>query len=181
MSVNKTPNETASLSRAHAISKLHRLAFCAVMVALSACQTTQPSKAPSNPEPKILTSLRSNGKGVPNGRTDSSAPYLRITKLALANDPEYGYSYDKPIRTGPISLKFHLLYLNSLRGPKGEVLEYERKGSCCAFEDDTLPPGGGLLDVYKVKVDGSSDVITLYVDMYRKGPPQLPVGFTARQ
>lgn len=60
-------------------------------------------------------------------------------------------------------------------------MEYERKGACCEFEDKTLPFGGGLIDVYKIQVDGNSKVITLYVDMYRVGPPQLPVGFTARQ
>jgi len=161
--------------------RLGFFALCAIAINLVACQTTQPSKVTGSSEPQIVSSTRSNGKGIPNGRTDSAAPYLRMTTLEPASDPEYGYSPEKPIKTGPVALRFHLLYLNSLRGPKGEIVEYERKGACCAFEDKTLPFGGGLLDVYKIKIDGNNDVITLYVDMYKKGPPQLPVGFTARQ
>lgn len=152
-----------------------------VAIFLAACQTNPASSGPGKAEPAIQSSLRANGKGVPNGRTDSAAPYLRTTKMEVASDPEYGFSENKPVRTGPAPLRLHLLYLNSLRGPHGEVVEYERKGACCAFADKSLPFGGGLIDVYTLKLDGSSEVITLYVDMYRPGPPQLPVGFTARQ
>jgi hypothetical protein len=161
--------------------RLGFVAICATSFVLAACQTTPTNNVTSNSDPKIISSLRSNGKGTPNGRTDSALPYLRMTNLALSSDPAYGYTPDKPIKTGPVALRFHLLYLNSLRGPKSEVVEYERIGSCCEFEDKSLPLGGGLLDVYKVRVDGSSDVLTLYVDMYRKGPVQFPVGFTARR
>lgn len=142
---------------------------------LAACQT-----APPTPEPKILSSTRSEGKGVPNGRSDSAAPYLRI-KLQPATDPQYGYSPGKPIRTAPRAAGLHIAYLNALRGPKGEPVTYERRGACCEFEDKSLPLGGGLLDVYKLQVDGSNDVLTLYVDMYRSGPPQVPAGLTMRK
>lgn len=148
---------------------------------LSACQTTQPSTCASKPEAKILSSLISKGKGIPNGRSDSTAPFLRGVNFQPANDPEYGYSQEKPIRIGKLPARSHIFYLNTLRGPNGEAIEYERKGSCCEFNDKSLPLGGGLLDVYKIKVDGSGDEITLYVDMYRLGPPQLPVGFTIRK
>jgi hypothetical protein len=157
------------------------VAICATSFVLAACQATQPQNATGNSEPKIISSLRSNGKGTPNGRTDSALPYLRMTKLALSSDPSYGYTPDKPVKTGPVASRFHLLYLNSLRGPNSEVVEYERVGSCCEFEDKSLPLGGGLLDVYKVRIDGSRDVLMLYVDMYRQGVPQFPVGFTARR
>lgn len=158
------------------ISRLFLLALATAL--LAGCQTTQPSAG--NPEPVIVSSLRSGGKGVPNGRSDSTAPYLRTLKLPVATDPGYGYSAAKPIRTGPYDTRLHLLYLNSLRGPKGEPVTYERRGACCEFEDKSLPRGGGLLDVYDIQVDGGSKTITIYVDMYRIGPPQLPVGFTAR-
>jgi hypothetical protein len=159
-------------------------ALFAVAIILSACQAIQTKSGASNrSEPEIRSSTYSGGKGVPNGRTDSALPYLRAVKLEVASDPEYGYSPERPIKTGPAASRLHLLYLNSLRGPKGEVVEYERKGSCCEFEDKSLPLGGGLLDVYKIKVDGSGEVVTLYVDMYRnrKEPLQLPVGFTVRE
>lgn len=148
---------------------------------LTACQTTQPHTGASKPEAKILSSLRAKGKGIPHGRSDSTAPFLRGVNMQSANDPEYGYSQEKPIRLGKLPARSNIYYLNTLRGPNGEAIEYERKGACCEFKDKSLPLGGGLLDVYRVKVDGSDDEITLYVDMYRMGPPQLPVGFTARQ
>lgn len=147
---------------------------------LSACQPTLPSTLVTKPEPKILSFQRSKGKGIPNGRSDSTAPFLRGVNWQQANDPEYGYSQEKPIRMGKLPARSNIYYLNTLRGPNGEAIEYERKGACCEYEDKSLPLGGGLLDVYKVKVDGNSDELTLYVDMYRLGPPQLPVGFTAR-
>jgi hypothetical protein len=162
------------------VTSISRFFTLGVVIILAACQTTQPVKVASKSEPEIVSSSRVNGKGIPNGRSDSFAPYMQTTKIQLSGDPGYGYSFDKPIRTGPASLRLHLLYLNSLRGPNGETVEYERKGACCGFEDKSLPLGGGLLDVYKVKVDGSDDVITLYVDIYRVGPPLLPAGFTAR-
>jgi hypothetical protein len=160
------------------VSRLSPVAITAAL--LAGCQTTQPSPGASNPEPVIVSSLRSGGKGVLNGRSDSTAPYLRTPKLPVATDPGYGYSAAEPIRTGPYDTRLHLLYLNSLRGPKGEPVTYERRGACCEFEDKSLTRGGGLLDVYDIQVDGGSKTITIYVDMYRMGSPQLPVGFTAR-
>lgn len=165
-------------------SRLSILALTALV--LSGCQTTQPSPSASNPEPVIVSALRQGGKGIPYGRSDSTAPYLRVIKLQTATDPGYGYSAAKPIKTGPRDNRLHLLYLNSLRGPKGEPVTYERRGACCEYEDKSitsiggLPSGGGLLDVYDVQVDGGGKTITIYVDMYRMGPPQLPVGFTGR-
>jgi hypothetical protein len=151
----------------------------AVIFVIAACQSNPPARKEAGPE--IVSSLRSGGKGVPNGRTDSPLPYLRGIKLTNASDPGYGYAADKPIRTGPYAQRLHLYYLNSLRGPNGEVVEYERRGACCAFEDASLPFGGGLLDVYDLKIEGSDKPVTLFVDMYHRGPPMLPVGFTARE
>ncbi|AYQ26818.1 MULTISPECIES: hypothetical protein [unclassified Polaromonas] len=160
------------------MSRLYLAALSAALVA--GCQTTQPTAATGKAEPEIISVTRQGGKGIPNGRSDSTAPYLRVIKLQTATDPGYGYSAANPIRTGPYDNRLHLLYLNSLRGPKGEPVTYERRGACCEFEDKSIPTGGGLLDVYDIQVDGGSKTITIYVDMYRKGPPLLPFGFTAR-
>jgi hypothetical protein len=164
------------------MSRLCLAASTAALAALLAgCQTTQPTAATGKAEPEIISVTRQNGKGIPNGRSDSTAPYLRIIKLQTATDPGYGYTAAKPIKTGSrADTRLHLLYLNSLRGPKGEPVSYERRGACCEYEDKTLPSGGGLLDAYDIQVDGGSKTITIYVDMYRIGPPLLPVGFTAR-
>jgi len=37
-----------------------------------------------------------------------------------------------------------------------------------------------LLDVYRIKIDGSSVEVLLFVDMYRMGLPEVPAGFTVR-
>lgn len=130
--------------------------------------------------PKLLSNTTRAGKGVPNGRSDSSMPYLRGVVLAASNDPSYGRSTSNPVHTGPQQHRGHVYFLNALRGPNGEPVEYERIGSCCAFEDKSLPLGGGLLDVYRIKVDGQASASLLYVDMYRKGQLRLPQGFTQR-
>ena len=147
-------------------------------ITLVACQTA-PSPV-SSQIPPITSSQTKDGKGIPNGRSDTSAPYWQHTEIKIASDPEYGRTSTKPLRTGPILSRRHILFLNALRGPNGEPVEYERIGACCNFEDKSLPLGGGLLDVYRIKIDGSSVEVLLYVDMYRKGLPEIPVGFTAR-
>lgn len=152
-----------------------------VTIALAACQSNPPATKEVVAEPKITSATRAGGKGIPNGRTDSPLPYLRGIKLATASDPAYGYAVDKPIYTGPYAQRLHLYYLNSLRGPRGEVIEYERRGACCAFEDASLPFGGGLLDVYDLKIEGSDKPLTIFVDMYHRGPPLLPVGLSQRE
>lgn len=154
------------------------LAAFALVTLLAACQSQPPS--PPQGEP-ILSLTTREGRGVPNGRSDSRAPYWQSTELQLTTDPEYGRSSAKPIRTGSAFSRGHILFLNALRGPHGEPVEYERKGACCRFEDKSLPLGGGLLDVYRVWVDGADAEVLLYVDMYRRGTPQIPAGFTARQ
>ena len=160
--------------------RIARISLLFVTIILVACQSNPPATKEAA-EPKIVSAFSSGGKGVPNGRTDSHFPYLRGIKLSTASDPGYGYSAEKPIRTGPYAQRLHLYYLNSLRGPNGEVLEYERRGACCAFEDAALPFGGGLLDVYDLKVEGSDKPLTIFVDMYHRGPPLLPVGFSQRE
>ena len=67
--------------------------------------------------------------------------------------------------------------MNALRGPKGEKITYDRKGSCCHFETSNGFMGGGLLDRYEVKIDGSSKIYILYVNMYDPGPLKAPMGF----
>lgn len=145
---------------------------------LGGCQTTPPDTG--QPEPKILSVTKSQGRGIPNGRSDSAAPFLRKGQLPPAGTPQYGYSQHQPIKTKAAGQYGHILFLNALRGPNGETIEYERLGACCDFVDPSLPMGGGLLDIYLVRVLGRDAVTKLYVDMYTTGSPQLPRGFTAR-
>lgn len=156
-----------------------------LLVTLLLAATVSPAGAQSAavsgvPSPRQSGETTQPSKRYPNGRSDSGAPFFRAVRLPISSDANYGKSQDSPIKTGPRRLNAHILFLNSLRGPNGEPVEYERKTSCCAFEDKTLELGGGLLDVYEVRIDGSDQVITLYINMYYGGPPEVPVGFTQR-
>jgi hypothetical protein len=148
---------------------------------LAACQAP-PTPQASTPSAgiEVTSAQKRDGRGFPYGRSDGPGPYMRLMKLRASTDPKYGTTPENPICTGPVRDLGHILFLNSLRGPKGEPLEYERKGACCAFLDTRVPQGGGALDVYTVKVDGSDKAIELVVDMYRPCGMQLPVGLTQR-
>ncbi|APW37769.1 hypothetical protein RD110_11660 [Rhodoferax koreense] len=103
--------------------------------------------------------------------------------MRVASDPKYGFAKESAIRVGPrSSAVFHIQYLNALRGPNGEPITYERLGACCDFQTANSPfAGGGLLDIYRVRVDGTSEDVFLFVNMYDPGPPELPAGFTQRK
>ncbi len=175
------------------------LVVLVLTVLVSACQSvkesgTRPETAKSSLSykeselPTIKTSLHQAGKGVPNGRSDSAAPFLKDV-IRIATETSYGYSEKNPIKTGPFSpskRNLHLLYLNALRGPNGESVEYERKGACCqhriegANSSDPLL-NMSILDVYRIRVDGSDTDKFLFVDMYESGAPQIPQEFTQRK
>ncbi len=97
----------------------------------------------------------------------------------VSTDKTYGYSEKNPIKVGgvengPINER---KYLNSLTGPNGEKVSYERRGSCCAFNTKNSPFGGGLLDIYAVSYEGKNDTISLYLNMYDKANLKAPIGF----
>jgi hypothetical protein len=155
------------------------LALCAVLFA--ACSTTSPSKASS---PEILSRTVVAGKGIPNGRSDSGMPFTKVA--SASNDSTYGYSPKNPIKVVTVtgdpkqgSLASRL-YLNALRDSNGQPIEYERRGSCCQFATPNGVMGGGLLDVYDIKIDGVKVPVVLYVNMYDPGALVAPIGFTPR-
>jgi hypothetical protein len=98
---------------------------------LAGCQTTQPGPSASNPEPKIVSALRSGGKGIPNGRSDSTAPYFRTLKLPVATDPGYGYGYSatKPIQTGPRDKRNHEI-TGELANTQNDTNIQNERGAC---------------------------------------------------
>lgn len=103
----------------------------------------------------------------------------------VSDDATYGYTQANPIKVGgakeqegPVNER---RFLNALAGPDGEVISYHRSGSCCAFKTRNSPFGGGLLDVYMVAIDGSTDTVRLYINMYDVGPLKAPVGFTIKK
>lgn len=92
---------------------------------------------------------------------------------AISTDPAYGTTPETPIKLGGDWLTGpgrETLYLDNLRGPNGEVLNYFREGSIMVGDD--------ILDIYKIDYDGLSTPITLYIDIYHWENPLAPLGFT---
>ena len=126
---------------------------CGVLWGLSSgCASTSAAVRPDAPVPEAA--------GAPGPRTPSG----------------YGYVPWDPIKVGGGPRGEHE-YLQFLRGPEGQELSFKRRGSCCSFEDATLPMKGGLLDMYEVTYDGAKEPATLYLDMYRREEPHAPAGF----
>ena len=138
--------------------------------------------------PQILSLTKVDGKGVPNGRSDSEAPFA--TLAGVSNDPSYGYTEANPVFVGngqPMGgmpgegPRNERMYLNALRSADGQPISYERLGSCCRFSTPRGAPGiGGLLDVFTIITPDSAKPVLLYINMYDPGEQLTPLGFTLR-
>lgn len=111
---------------------------------------------------------------------------LLISTVSTAQEPspDYGYSEEDPILVGSEKLNDgpanERAYLDLLTGPNGEEISYNRLGSCCEFETENSPFGGGLLDKYEVTYEGLDKPVILYMNMYDPDPDgivQVPRGF----
>ena len=107
-----------------------------------------------------------------------SQDYLRedIIKLAeISTDSKYGYSQKKPVKVGSIEKGYH--YLNALKGPNGEKINWQRNGSCCPFKSKAAAFGKGFLDVYTLYYEGGQPK-TLYINGYDYESMKCPMGLT---
>ena len=95
------------------------------------------------------------------------------------SDATYGYKEKNPVKVGGFDNgpSNERNYLNSLTGPNGEKVFFNRNGSCCQFDTKNSPFGSGMLDVYTVYYEGIKDTAKLYLNMYDKGSLKAPVGF----
>ncbi len=100
--------------------------ICSLFLALSTLILAGCSSV-SKDEP-ALSVTRTQGKGWPFGSSDTG-PFLELSELAPS--AKYGYTQGSPILLGGTEggPRQSRLYLNSLRGPKGQVISYERVGS----------------------------------------------------
>ena len=152
--------------------KIALIPFIALL--LTAC--TKP-----NSGPEIRSVSTSGGRAYPYGNT-SGGDFLPLTQKATSSD--YAYSEKFPVKAGSGDNRgtgFSTQYLNSLRGPNGEAIEYQRRGSCCPFETPNGIMGGGLLDAYVLTYKGCPKPLVIYINMYDKGDMLIPVGLTARK
>ena len=103
---------------------------------------------------------------------------FRITKVS--KDPTYGYSPTNPVEvrsegSGPQNER---RYLNALTGPNGEGVTYFRLQSCCPTKSENALFGDKvLLDEYRVTWEGTSDTVSIYINMYDSGELLAPLGF----
>lgn len=102
-----------------------------------------------------------------------------------APDSTYGYQQANPVKvgkrggSGPVNER---RFLNALMGANGEAIGYFRSGSCCPFDTPNgLMGGRGLLDIYRVFLQGGKDTVTLFINMYDEGDLLIPKGFTAKK
>ena len=113
----------------------------------------------------FLASCSSSRQSQTNYLSSSNSSRFKITEVSA--DDTYGYTEKNPVKVGggmngPANER---KYLNSLTGPNGEEIKYERKGSCCQFETPNGFMGGGMLDRYEVTYRGLPKPIIIYINI----------------
>ena len=96
---------------------------------------------------------------------------------AVSQDPSYGFEQTSPIQTGA-GYAAEWRYLNALRGPRGELVHYQRIGACCVFDNAAAENGKGFLDQYQLSYQGLAKPLDVYLNMFVSGTLQAPLGFT---
>jgi hypothetical protein len=135
--------------------------------------------------PRLLAETTREGQAWPYGES-GRGPVRYIEETSTDN--RYGWTPRKAIRLGGFDatgseegrLERQIRLLNSLWGPDGEMIFYERVGTCCPFQFFGAPLDKGMLDVYALTWDGQPEPVHLYLDGYREGPVRIPRGLTTR-
>jgi hypothetical protein len=99
------------------------------------------------------------------------------TGCAVADDAAYAYTKEQPVQVGGSPMygaARERRYLDALRGPRGERIQYKRRGSLQG-------PDGTFLDAYEVTYEGLDAPVTLYLDWYHYNPQMAPRGFICGQ
>ena len=119
-----------------------------------------------------------DGVGYPSGTSTAATGEIELTPTPRE---DYGRSEKDPIKVGgsyDSGSENEQRYLSALRGPEGQPVRFERRGSCCPFATPNSELGG-MLDVFEVTYDGLEKPIMLYVNMYDADELYVPAGFTA--
>jgi hypothetical protein len=118
----------------------------------------------------------------------------KLKNLQRATDSSYGFTLNNPIIINMGSTQKSEVavynYINGIKRLNGETLQvlsrttatnpkYKKKQD---QEDMLKRMKAGeqvniLIDVYKLETLIKNDTITLYIDMYGKGDPKVPVGY----
>lgn len=112
----------------------------------------------------------------PAGAAQQSSSKSAGQACTPAADPDYGRTVEKAVQIGGGAMYVgarERRYLDSLKGPGGQVLNYRRTGTTMA-----KPPNGQPVDTYEVTWDGAEKPVVLYLFAYLYGEPKVPIGFT---
>jgi hypothetical protein len=152
--------------------KKRNIALALVPLWLGSCETTR-LKAPPTYGGAVSEGLHEKG----------ASGVLPFLIQEASTDATYGFTETNPVRVGgglEAGARNQQRYLNALRGPKGQPIEYQREASCCAFK---IEAGGvlneGQLDIYSITWKGRKEPLKLYLNMYEEGTLAAPVGLTA--
>lgn len=145
---------------------MKRILVCTAALTILACSSTKNTSAYKDVKTELL---------------DNDTFLLKD----ISNDKTYGLSEKNPIQVGgadtsegPINER---RFLNALAGPNGEEVSYYRAGSCCPIKSDKAFIGDKvMLDNYRVTWEGSTDTVSIYINMYDYGQLKAPVGFTIK-
>jgi hypothetical protein len=159
-----------------------RALLATLLLLTIACATTTP-KAPGE-EPPIGSSTTAvvNGQRITDEMIGRGRGEMSLTRTASSDS--YGWSQMMPVKIGGgLGEGGNRTYqfLNTLRGPNGEDVHYDRVGTCCPFNSPKSPfeDGGALLEVYVISYKGLETPRRLYFNWYDEGEMMIPKGLTA--
>ena len=158
-----------------------RARFAQMELIMKSTDTFSPRPTQAPPSPRLISTILpavcTAISIIACGFLQEATPTLREPEES--RDPGYGLTQEYPIRVGGVDLgpARERWFLDQLRGPDGQIIQYERIGSCCEFETHAGFTGSGFLDIYEVTYPGLGTPTRLYIDMYTCDNPHPPLGF----
>lgn len=103
---------------------------------------------------------------------------VKLTEVAKSR--KYGYHPQRPIKAG--SVANGIFFLNALKGPYGEPIQWEQMGNCCEFRTPNALVGTqGKLDRYQLIWPGIRAPLLLYINPFDYEEMRCPYGLTFLQ
>ena len=104
----------------------------------------------------------------------------------VAEDPQYGYTSKSPVHVGGWddgnTELYVRRYLNALRAPNGEPIDYQYVGECCYYESPRDQFGEAFLVVYEITYPGQAlSPLVLHLDVYHYDALYAPDGLDYRR
>lgn len=101
------------------------------------------------------------------------------SKCPVSQDDTYGYARENPVQIGGGAMYVRAReerYLDALRGPDGQPIQYKRIGSSPQSTNRTT-----ILDLYELTYAGLEKPISLYLDAYHFWEQRAPKGLICGQ